>query len=92
MGAKISYFRSSESEFHPYFQNDDGLVYSHNIHGLIVELEIPLYTATEWRLYIDNSKRNLKRVLFYNKNSFGAVSNRAFSLRARRIQEYRQSH
>lgn len=72
-GAKVSYFRSRESAFLKYFQCEGGFVYCHNVHGLMKELGIPAYNATEWRLFIDSSKRSLKCVLLHNGNLFGAV-------------------
>lgn len=48
-------------------------MYCHNVHGLMEELGIPSYNATEWRLFIDSSKRSLKCVLLHNGNLFGAV-------------------
>ncbi|GBO18087.1 hypothetical protein AVEN_45742-1 [Araneus ventricosus] len=72
-GALVSYFRSRESVFLQYFRSYDGFVYCHNVHSLMEKLGISAYNATEWRLFIDSSKRSLKRVLFYNGNLFGAV-------------------
>lgn len=72
-GAKVSYFRSRESAFLQYFRSDDGFVYCHNVHGLMEELGISAYNATEWRLFIDSSKRSLKCVLLHNGNVFGSV-------------------
>lgn len=46
---------------------------AHNVHGLMEELGIPTYNATDWRLFTDSSKRSLKCVLFHNGNLFGAV-------------------
>jgi len=37
------------------------------------ELVFAKYTATEWRLFIDSSKRSLKCVLLHNGNLFGSV-------------------
>lgn len=72
-GVKVSHFRSRESAFLQYFRSDSGFVYCFNVHGLIEELGIPSYNATEWRLFIDSSKRSLKCVLLHNGNAFGAV-------------------
>ncbi|XP_070613747.1 uncharacterized protein [Erythrolamprus reginae] len=72
-GAKVSYFQSRESAFLQYFRSDDGFVYCHNIPGLMEELGISAYNATEWRLFIDSSKWSLKCVLLHNGNLFGSV-------------------
>lgn len=65
-GAKITYFRSRESAFLQFFRSADGFVYCHNIPGLMKELGISDYNSTEWRLFIDSSKRSLKCVLLHN--------------------------
>lgn len=72
-GAKVSNFRSRESSFLQYFRRDSSFVYCHNIEGLLLELGIPMYNSTEWRLFIDSSKRSLKCVLLHNGNLYGAV-------------------
>ena len=45
------------------------LVYCH-ISGLLLQLGISVYNPTEWRLFIDSSKRSLKCVLLHNGNIF----------------------
>lgn len=72
-GAKVTYFRSRESAFLQYFRSNDGFVYCQNVGGLMKELGIPDYNATEWRLFIDSSKRSLKCVLLHNGNLYGSV-------------------
>ena len=72
-GAKVSSFRTRERTFLQYFRSDSDFVYCHNILGLMDELGILDYNSTEWRLFIDSSKRSLKCVLLHNGNLFGAV-------------------
>lgn len=72
-GAKVSYFRTRERAFLQYFQSDGGFVFCHNVSGLMEELGISNYNATDWRLFIDSSKRSLKCVLLHNGNLFGSV-------------------
>ncbi|GBN22004.1 hypothetical protein AVEN_175745-1 [Araneus ventricosus] len=72
-GAKVFYFRSREISFLQHFRSYDGFVYCHTIHSLMEELGISAYKGTEWRLFIDISKRSLKCVLLQNGNLFGAV-------------------
>ena len=72
-GTTVSYFRTRESEFLQYFRSDGGFVYCQNIRGLMEELGIAVYNATEWRLFIDSSKRSLKCVLLHNGNLLGSV-------------------
>lgn len=72
-GVKVTYYRSRESAFLQYFRNIDGFVYCQNVDGLMKELGICNYNATEWRLFIDSSKRSLKCVLLHNGNLYGSV-------------------
>ena len=44
-----------------------------NVESLLVELGIKNYDASEWRLFIDSSKRSLKFVLLHNKNILGSI-------------------
>ena len=43
-----------------------------NIEGLITAMGTP-YTPSEWRLFIDSSKRSLKCVLLHNGNKLASV-------------------
>ena len=60
---KVSYFRKREQPFINFFSEDRHFVYCHDISGLLNELGVPHYDPTEWRLFLDSSKRSLKCVL-----------------------------
>ena len=55
-----------------YFTTEQSLVYCCNIPGLIEHLGTT-YNPSDWRLFIDSSKRSLKGVLLHNGNEFGSV-------------------
>ena len=56
-----------------YFRSEKRFIYYHDIPGLMKELGIVTYNATEWRLFIDSSKQSLKAILLHNGNHFGSV-------------------
>ena len=79
-------------------------VYCHNIQGLLVELGITIYNSTEWRLFIDSSKRSLKCILLQNPPPQYSIQyctqlgrqlsspNWAFSLSSWRIRKHTDSY
>lgn len=71
--AKVSYFRSREQNFVNFFIEDEHFVYSNDIKNLLIKLGVPSYSPTEWRLFLDSSKRSLKCALLHNGNVYGAV-------------------
>ena len=73
--AKVSYFRTRDENFVNFFSEVNLFVYCHDISGLLLQLGISVYNPTEWRLFIDSSKRSLKCVLLHNGNIFGSVPN-----------------
>ena len=72
-GTRVSFFRSRESSFIQYFRSEDSFTYCHDVEELLLELGISHYKSSDWRLFIDSSKRSLKCVLLHNGNSYGAV-------------------
>ena len=43
-------------------------VYCNDIDGLLVAMGLPAYHPSDWRLFIDSSKRSLKCVSLQNRN------------------------
>jgi len=72
-GTKSSHYRDRDKPFRQYFSADTGLVYCHNVKGLMDELKKDVYKADEWRLFIDSSKRSLKAVLLHNTNKYAPI-------------------
>lgn len=69
------WYRKREEEFRPFFEKhrtSSSLVYCSNIKGLIEFLGL-VYIASEWRLFIDSSKRSLKAVLLNIGNKVSSV-------------------
>ena len=71
--ANVSYFRKRDQIFVAFFSEDKQFVYCHNIPGLLRQLGVTSYNPTEWRLFLDTSKRSLKCILLHNGNVYGAV-------------------
>jgi len=72
-GTKVSVYRNRESDFHKYFCKDEDLVYCTDINGLMNEMKENCYKATDWRLFIDSSKRSIKAVLLHNTNIYAPI-------------------
>lgn len=71
-GVSFSWYRHREKNFVPYFSQEDDLVYCTDVEGLMGQFKI-LYDATEWRLFIDSSKRSLKAVLLHNRGVYASI-------------------
>ncbi|KAI6646369.1 hypothetical protein LOD99_9240 [Oopsacas minuta] len=54
-------------------KEQSGLVLCPNVDGLPLAKRVPKYNPSDWRLFIDSSKRNLKCVLLHNGNIFGSI-------------------
>jgi hypothetical protein len=72
-GTSYYWYRHREENFTPCFSQDGPLVYCSNILELVHELGLLEYDRTEWRLFIDASKRSIKGALLCNGNVFGSV-------------------
>lgn len=72
---KVTFYRTREKKFKSFFSRnpDKSLVYCNNIKGLINELKPDTYSADQWRLFIDSSKRSLKAVLLHNTNKYAPI-------------------
>jgi hypothetical protein len=71
-GTSFLWYQNSDKEFIPYFAHDGSLVYCSDISGLMCKLGV-VYDASEWRLFIDSSKRSLKGVVLHNGNKYTSV-------------------
>ncbi|KAI6647375.1 hypothetical protein LOD99_12371 [Oopsacas minuta] len=72
-GTKVALYRYREQEFQQYFCEKNGLVFCPNVEGLLLAMGVPNYNPSDWRLFIDSSKRSLKCVLLHNGNIFGSI-------------------
>lgn len=72
-GTSVSFYRNREAELRKYFHSDGQLVYCNDVNGLLLAMGLPAYDSSEWRLFIDSSKRSLKCVLLHNGNIYGSI-------------------
>jgi hypothetical protein len=57
----------------PFFTEDNNLVFCNDIGNLLKKTGLSEYNPSEWRLFIDSSKRSLKCVLLNNGNKYGPI-------------------
>ena len=69
---RFAWYRTREKSLTPYFASCDGLVYCQNVKGLVESMG-KTYIPSEWRLFIDSSKRSLKAVLLYIGNTVSSL-------------------
>ena len=72
-GTSVAFYKERKSSFQQFYHAKDSFVFCPNIENLLLELGIETYDASEWRLFIDSSKRSLKCVLLHNGNRFGSI-------------------
>ena len=74
IGIMFYWYEDHKRELRHFFMSQDKslLVYYDKIAGLIKSLGLE-YDATEWRLFIDSTSRNLKVVLLHNGNCFPSI-------------------
>ncbi|KAK3774889.1 hypothetical protein RRG08_007248 [Elysia crispata] len=70
---KVTFFRDREKNLLEFFDCKSDFVYCCDIAGLVIVMGAPRYDPTDWRLFIDSSKRSLKCVLLHIGNIFGAL-------------------
>lgn len=63
----FAWYRHRERELLAYFEDDGNLVYCRNISDVMTYFGLE-HHPSEWRLFIDSSKRSLKGVLLHNGN------------------------
>ncbi|EZA54307.1 hypothetical protein X777_06137 [Ooceraea biroi] len=68
----FAWYRHRELEFLQFFSETNDLVYCNNVDGLMEKLGLE-YHASEWRFFIDSSKRSLKGVLLHNGNQYASI-------------------
>jgi hypothetical protein len=72
-GMKITFYRRREKDLLPVFTEDKNLVFCNDIGNLLKKIGLSEHNPSEWRLFIDRSKRNLKCVLLNNDNKYGSI-------------------
>ena len=66
---KLLFYGNRETEFLQYFTSEDELIHSHNVKRLFLGIGMTKYESTDWRFFIDRSKRGLKCVLLQNSKN-----------------------
>ena len=64
--------RNREAKLRKYFYSDGQLVCSTDIERLLA-VGLPAYHLSDWKLFIDSSKRCLTCVLAHNGNKYGSI-------------------
>ena len=70
---RITSFRNRNKDLASFFDMENKLCYCTNIPGLFTSLGLP-HNPSDWRLFIDSSKRSLKGVLLHNWNKYPSIS------------------
>lgn len=68
-GTLVTYHRNRDADFLPFFKQTTDLVYFSDLEQVLLPLVVGQYNASDWRLFIDSSKRSLKFVLLHNTNN-----------------------
>ena len=63
-GTNVTFYRTREKEFLPYFKEEDSFAYCHDVAGVLNELGVTSYEPGDWRLFIDSSKKALNALCF----------------------------
>ena len=69
---RITSFRNLNKDLSSFFDMENKLCYCTNIPGLFTSLGLQ-HKPSDWRLFIDSSKRSLKGVLLHNGNKYPSI-------------------
>ena len=69
---RITSFRNRNKDLTSFFDMENKLCYCTKIPGLFTSLGLP-HNPSDWRLFIDSSKRSLKGVLLHNGNEYPSI-------------------
>ena len=69
---RITSFRNRNKDLAFFFNIENKLCYCTNIPGLFTSLGLP-HNPSDWRLFIDSSKRRIKGVLLHNGNKYPSI-------------------
>ena len=72
-GTKITFYRTRDKEFVPFFDDQLNFVFCKDIPGVLMKLGVTEYSPADWTLFIDSSKRSLKCVLLHITNIYGSI-------------------
>ena len=69
---RITSFRNRNKDLASFFDMENKLCNCTSIPGLFTSLGLP-HNPSDWRVFIDSSKRSLKGVLLYNGNKYPSI-------------------
>ncbi|XP_071748054.1 uncharacterized protein [Lepeophtheirus salmonis] len=69
----VTFYRNRDAKLRKFFDSDNHFVYCSGMEGLLVAMGLSAYHSSEWRLFIDSSKRSLKYALLHNGNIYGCI-------------------
>ncbi|GFX14265.1 protein GVQW3 [Trichonephila clavipes] len=72
-GNKHYIYRTREKNTLPFFSQEKDLVFCNDVGGLLQQMGLKKYQPSDWRLFIDSSKRSLNCVLFNNGNKYKSI-------------------
>ena len=70
---KVTFYRNRDTEFIPFFEENNDLVYCTNMENVLLCLGVQAYNLAEWRLFLDSSKCSLKCVLLHNTITYASI-------------------
>jgi predicted nucleic acid-binding Zn ribbon protein len=62
-----------KKEFRKYYAQEDQFVFCTDIRNLLHQMGEKEYDSSNWRLFIDSSKRSLNAVLLHNSNVLASI-------------------
>jgi hypothetical protein len=68
----MTFYRRRERDLLPFFTKENNLVFCNDIRNL-KKVGLSEYNPSEWRLFIDSTKRSLKCVLLNYGNKYGSI-------------------
>ena len=73
MNVMVAFYPKREENLLKFFENQCNFVFCCDIPRIVSTMRATCCDSTEWRLFIDSSKRSLKYVLLHIGNIFGAI-------------------
>ena len=72
-GVKITSYRTREQNLLQFFSFHENFIYCNDVNGLLTFMGLKTYHTSDWRLFIDSSKRSFKAVLLHNGNKHASI-------------------
>ena len=72
-GTKITFYRTRDKEFVPFFDDQLNFVFCKDIPGILMKLGVTEYSPADWRLFTDSSQRSLKCFFLHIINVYRSI-------------------